>query len=574
MKYSQSLIKTLREAPSDAEVMSHQLLIRAGFIRKVAAGIYEYLPLGLRSIRKVEAIVRDELNKAGCQEVLLPHLVPAELWQESERWGKYGPELLRLTDRHDREYCFGPTHEETISDLVRHSVSSYKAFPFNLYQIQTKFRDEIRPRFGLMRGREFIMKDAYSFHTNEDDLDREYQKMHQAYSHIFKRCGLECRPVDADTGAIGGSSSHEFMVLAETGEDLIAICQSCEYAANLEKAHFKVSCADPTTEALEEVHTPNLKTIDDVSSFLKVSPEQMIKTLVYKWDEGFVVACLAGHRELNEIKLQHLIPGDELRLATDDEILQLTGVPTGFLGPVGLMDLISDKESVRLIFDHSISCIADAVTGSNKKDYHSLHVNLTRDVGENLEFADFSNVLEKDACPQCDSGALKLIRGIEVGHIFKLGDRYAKPMKINYLDQNGKEQTAIMGTYGIGIGRTMAASVEQNHDDKGIIWPRALAPYDCSLITLDETDEILSLVQELRDGFAKLGFDTLWDDRNERAGVKFNDADLIGIPMQIVIGKRGMQNQQIEYKIRGSGEKGFVPLTGALEQLVKILNGL
>ncbi|MBF0105117.1 MAG: proline--tRNA ligase [Deltaproteobacteria bacterium] len=578
MKFSKSLIHTYREAPADAEVISHNLLVRAGMIRKVTAGIYEYLPLGLKSLKKVENIIRNELNRAGCQEVLLPHLVPGELWKESDRWAKYGKELLRLSDRHGREYCFGPTHEETICDLVRHVVSSYKALPQNLYQIQTKFRDEIRPRFGLMRGREFLMKDGYSFHVDHEDLDREYKNMFATYKRIFERCGLTARAVDADTGAIGGKSSHEFMVIAQTGEDVVVYCSACDYAANLEKASCRTANVGAAQEisAVQEVHTPGLKTVDEVAAFLKIKPQQMIKTLVYKADQGFIVVCTAGDREVSEIKLQNIAKAEALRLATDEEVVSFTGVPVGFLGPVGL-DACIRKTALGaqwwLVYDHSVKGIVEAATGANRADYHVVHVAVTRDLKlseDNL--VDVCNVIEGDPCPHCSSGQLKLTRGIEVGHIFKLGFRYSKPMKVTYLDNEGKEQPVVMGTYGIGVGRTMAASVEQNHDDKGIIWPRALAPFDVHLIQLDHTDAITQEAQKIYDALWGAGIEALWDDRDERAGVKFNDADLIGIPVQVIIGKRGLQKGTLEYKIRRTSQKGEAPLLGAVDIIAGLLN--
>ncbi|MCP5464220.1 MAG: proline--tRNA ligase [Deltaproteobacteria bacterium] len=583
MKVSKALIPTLRQAPNDAEVISHKLLVRAGMIRKVAAGIYELLPLGLRSLRKVEAIVRQELDMVGCQEVDLPHLVPSELWQESGRWRKYGKELLRLKDRHEREYCFGPTHEETICDLVRATVNSYKSLPLNLYQIQTKFRDETRPRYGLMRGREFLMKDAYSFHDSFEDLDREYAVMHQAYLNIFKHAGLQCRAVDADTGSIGGSSSHEFMVLAETGEDAIAVCGQCQYAANIEKAKFKLKVVSGgAPQAMEEVSTPDLKTIEEVSGFLKINPDQMIKTLCFAHEEGFAIVCLPGDRELNQAKLAGLLgAGEELRLASDDEVMSLTGVPTGFLGPINLnVNVPKDKKGQALrfdfIFDAALQQNDVFATGANKKDFHFKNVSLTRDFGDKWkqQMADVSTVRAGDACPDCDAGSLQLMKGIEVGHIFKLGQRYSEPMKVNYLDQNGKDQHVVMGTYGIGIGRTMAASVEQNHDDKGIIWPAAIAPYHVHLLMLDDDDEIQSHAQNLYNELWEHGIEVLWDDRKDRAGVKFNDADLIGLPLQVVMGNRGLKNGAFEMKIRKSGEKKTLPLDNMLNTIREELKNL
>ncbi len=582
MKFTQSFIPTLRQAPADAEVISHKLLVRAGLIRKVTSGIYEWLPLGLRALRKLEAIVRDELDRAGCQEVFMPHMVPAELWQESLRWQKYGKELLRIKDRHEREYCFGPTHEEVIVDMVRGLTTSYKNFPLNLYQIQTKFRDEIRPRFGLMRGREFLMKDGYSFHTSSEDLDREYQNMHQAYLNIFKRAGLECRAVDADTGAIGGSSSHEFMVLADTGEDTIAVCQPCQYAANLEKAtrQYKkpTSALNADQNAIQEVLTPQKKSIEDVAQFLKITPDILAKTLIFKCDNQYAVIVLAGNRDVNDIKLGHVLKGDEVRLATESEVLALTGVPVGFLGPVGLIDLIKKHsgQSVVMYYDHSLNENEIYACGANKADFHVTSVSLTRDLNAELslaqgKFIDVASVQNGDQCPQC-AGALKLVRGIEVGHIFKLGTRYSEPMKLSYLDQEGKSQTVIMGTYGVGVGRALASSVEQNHDDKGIIWPLSIAPYQVNLISTDVSENIVATADKIYGELLNQRIDVLWDDRDERAGVKFNDADLIGLPLQIVIGKKGLEKGIVEYKVRATGERGEWPLADVVTCIKNWLN--
>lgn len=571
MKFSRAFIPTLRQAPNDAEVISHQLLVRAGMIRKVAMGIYDFLPLGLRSLHKVENIVREELDRAGCQEVALPHMVPAELWQESGRWQKYGKELLRIQDRHERHYCFGPTHEEVICEMVRGSINSYKQLPLNLYQIQTKFRDEIRPRFGLMRGREFLMKDGYSFHTSVEDLDREYVAMREAYLAIFKRCGLECRAVDADTGAIGGSSSHEFMVLAETGEDVVASCLSCDYAANLEKACFALKNPSERTEAkIQKIATPGKKTIAEVSEFLKIRPEQMIKTLVYKADEHYAVVCVAGNREVHEIKLKNALGCDTLRLASDAEILTETGVPVGFLGPLGL-----EAKNLKVVSDVSVWQITEAASGANHIDEHIVGINVERDLSVKKDSCvDVSSVVAGDFCPHCQTGKLKLLRGIEVGHIFKLGKRYSEPMKLTYLDQQGREQVVIMGTYGIGVSRVMAACIEQYHDDKGISWPLALAPYQVHLVTLDVDDAIMNAAQTLYDDLGRSGIEVLWDDRDERAGVKFNDADLIGLPLQVVLGKRGLAAGQWEYKIRRSGAKGQMLVAAAVETVKKMMETL
>ncbi len=584
MKFSQSLIPTLREAPGDAEVISHKLLIRAGMIRKVSAGIYEFLPLGFKSFKKVEQIIREEMDKADCQEIFMPHAIPADLWQESGRWQKYGSELLRIKDRHERDYCFGPTHEEVVCDLVRQTVHSYKALPIHLYQIQTKFRDEIRPRFGLMRGREFMMKDGYSFHVDLEDLDREYNKMYKTYSDIFQRCGLACRPVEADTGSIGGSSSHEFMVLAQTGEDVIASCDTCQYAANLEKAVYKIS-PDKTSAAKEspkDVHTPNMKSIEEVSGFLKSDASQMIKTLIYVSQDKHIVVCLSGDREVSDAKLKSATGDPDVRLATDEEIELLTGVPTGFLGPLGLEEVIkakSPKAKYQIFYDRSLAIVFQGMTGANKSDYHTVNINIERDLGLKNDpsferFEDLSTVKEGDACPRCKTGKLTLIRGIEVGHIFKLGDVYAKPMKVHFLDKDGKEKVPVMGCYGIGVGRTMAASVEQNHDENGIIWPRALAPFDIHLMNLDKSEESAETTQELYAKLQQSGFKVLWDDRDERAGVKFNDADLIGVPLQVMVGKKCLARGCYEYKIRKDGTRGDVECPKVIEEVGKILEKL
>ncbi len=581
MKFSRSLIPTLRDAPNDAEVISHKLLVRAGFIRKVTAGIYEYLPLGLKSLNRVANIVRDELNKAGCQEVFLPHLIPAELWQESGRWPKYGKELLRIKDRHEREYCFGPTHEEVICDLVRSVVNTYKQLPLNLYQIQTKFRDETRPRFGLMRGREFLMKDGYSFHTSVEDLDREYKVMHQAYLNIFARCGLKCRAVDADTGAIGGKSSHEFMVLAETGEDVVAHCDACVYAANLEKAvtFYEPVLGGENVPPKKEVHTPKMKSIDEVSKYLGTKPSQMIKTLVYIADKVPAIVCLSGDRDVNEVKLKHVTGATEVRLASEAEILELTGVPVGFLGPVGLSEMIQVRNALSefaIYFDQSVMLCVDGVTGANKADFHLQHVSLDRDLDiggfeSTMNLCDFSSVKAGDLCPTCKKGRLNLVRGIEVGHIFKLGTRYSEPMKVSVLDQGGKNLIVTMGTYGIGIGRAMASSVEQNHDEHGIVWPRAIAPFDVHLVTMDNSEDILAKAEEIKAALEKTGVEVLWDDRDERAGVKFNDADLIGLPLHLILGKRGLAKGVVEYKIRRTGVKGEIGLGEVNEKVTALL---
>lgn len=578
MKQSRAFIPTLRQAPAEAEVVSHKLLIRAGMIRRVANGIYEFLPLGLKGLQKVERVIRDALNLAGCQEVHMPHLVPAELWQESGRWQKYGKELLRIQDRHEREYCFGPTHEEVICDMVRGELRSYRELPLHLYQIQTKFRDEIRPRFGLMRGREFLMKDGYSFHASQADLDREYHLMHETYLKIFAACGLACRAVEADTGAIGGSSSHEFMVLADTGEDVIASCSQCEYAANLEKASFAMPARplQASDDDMESVETPGKKSVAEVSQFLKLEPARMIKSLVYKADGELVMICLAGDREVNEVKLTHALACDEITLASDDEVLRQLKVPVGFLGPV------KQALPLKVIFDCSVLLYGDLATGANKKDCHFVHVNLPRELSWEGDYAhwlrrvvkDISSVKPGDACPKCTGGELALLRGIEVGHIFKLGSRYSLPMRVNYIDEHGKEQNTIMGTYGIGVSRVLAACVEQHHDDKGISWPRSLAPFAVHLITMGPEPELARTAATIYEELCRVGIEVLWDDRDERAGVKFNDADLIGIPLQVLIGRRGLEKSEIEYKVRRDGNKGTIPLAESTTGIQRVLNEL
>src|SRR5512133_861252 len=464
MRYSQYFIPTVKETPADAEVVSHQLMLRAGMVRKVAAGIYSYLPLGLRSIRKVENIVREEMNRAGAIEILMPMANPAELWQESGRWEKYGKELLRFKDRKEAEFCMGPTHEEVVTDIVRREVRSYRQMPLNLYQIQTKFRDEIRPRFGLMRGREFIMKDAYSFDVNEAGADKAYEKMYQAYRRIFERCGLKFRAVEADTGSIGGNWSHEFMVLADSGEDAIVSCNACDYAANVEKAESRLMEAAEHAEArpLEKVHTPGKKSIQEVSEFLQLPASATVKMLVLMADNKPVAALLRGDHDLNEIKLKKLLGCEELEMATDEIIAKVTSAPVGFLGPV--------SQSIRMVADLTVKGMRNFVTGANEVDYHLKNVNHERDFVV-TEYADIRNVTHGDPCPRCSGGMLEMWRGIEVGHVFKLGTKYTKALNATFLDPDGKEQIVFMGCYGSGIRRSVASCIEQNHDNNGIIFP-------------------------------------------------------------------------------------------------------
>jgi prolyl-tRNA synthetase len=565
MLYSRYFIPTLKETPSDAEVISHQLMLRAGMIRKLSAGIYNYLPLGLRSIRKFENIVREEMNKADAIEMLMPSVQPAELWQETGRWQFYGKELLRFKDRKDNEFCMGPTHEEVITDMVRREIKSYRQMPLNFYQVQTKFRDEIRPRFGLMRGREFIMKDAYSFDVDSAAADHSYEKMYNAYMRIFERCGLNFRAVEADTGTIGGSSSHEFMVLAESGEDAIVSCNSCRYAANVEKAEVRATTAVTAAGLahLEKKSTPDKKAISDVAAYLGVKVEATIKALVCSNGEGaFVMALLRGDHELNEIKLKNALGWDDIRMATDDEILTATGAPVGFLGPIGV------KSGLLIICDQALSGMTDCVIGANETDMHYVGANPGRDfVIERT--ADLRNVMAGDACPRCESGVMEMWRGIEVGHVFKLGTKYSEKLGATYLDADGKECIIYMGCYGIGIGRTVAASIEQNHDENGIIFPIPLAPFHCSVVALNPGKEagVLAEAEEIYFKLEKLGLEVLFDDRDERPGVKFKDNDLIGIPLRIVVGSKGLAEGKVELKNRKTGVMQLLPIEEAITQV-------
>jgi prolyl-tRNA synthetase len=536
-------------------------MLRAGMIRKLAAGIYNYLPLGLRSIRKVENIVREEMNRAGAIEILMPGVIPSELWKESERWEQYGKELLRIKDRKDAEFCLGPTHEEVVTDLVRREIKSYRQMPINLYQIQSKFRDEIRPRFGLMRGREFIMKDAYSFDVDGDAADLSYEKMYQAYRRIFERCGLRFRAVEADTGSIGGSSSHEFMVLADSGEDAIVSCSSCEYAANVEKAESRpveaVEHADP--RPLERVATPEKRTIEEVSEFLGVHAASMLKTLVLLADNEPVIALVRGDHELNEIKLKNVLDCTELEMAGDEVVTKVTGAPVGFAGPVGM--------KVKIIADLAVKGMKNSVTGGNEKDLHLKNVNLERDF-QVTRFADIRNVVHGDACPRCEGGILEMWRGIEVGHVFKLGTKYSKALKATFLDADGKEQIIFMGCYGIGIGRTVAACIEQNHDENGIIFPIPIAPFQCIISALNIKEEpVREASESIYRQLSEAGVEVLLDDRDERPGFKFKDADLIGIPLRIVVGSKNLAQGNVELKDRKSGEVSLLPIAAAVEKV-------
>ena len=560
MRYSKLLLPTLKEIPAEAETVSHQLLLRAGMIRKLAAGIYDYLPVGLRVLRKVEAIVREEMNRAGAQEVLLPAVQPAELWQESGRWQVYGKELLRFRDRHERDYCFGPTHEEIITDLVRRDVHSYRQLPLNLYQIQTKFRDEIRPRFGLIRGREFIMKDGYSFDVDEAAADQTYQAMYDAYSRIFRRCGLRFKSVEADSGPIGGSFSHEFMVLAETGEDIIASCTACDYAANLEKAEVVPApvTGSQVPSPLTKVHTPAVRTVAEVADFLKISPAQVLKTLLYATDQGVIAVLVRGDHEVNEVKLKNLLRVNELALAGEDVVRRETGAGVGFAGPIGLQ--------LPLYADQSLRGLANLAAGANADDYHYTGVNLDRDVAVR-QYADLRQITAADPCPRCGA-ALEFLRGIEVGHVFKLGYKYSQAMQATFLDANGQEQPMYMGCYGIGVSRIVAAAIEQNHDADGIIFPVPLAPFHVLLIPIASQDQqTMATAETLYQDLTAAGLEVLFDDRDERPGVKFKDGDLLGIPFRVVLGPKTLAQNAAEVRCRRTKQMELLPLASLVPEL-------
>lgn len=563
MRYTQYLLPTTKETPADAEVISHQLMIRAGMIRKVAAGIYSYMPFGLRAVRKVEQIVREEMNRAGAIELHMPMVTPAELWIESGRWEQYGRELLRLKDRKDGEFCLGPTHEEVITDIARREIKSYRQVPINLYQIQTKFRDEIRPRFGLMRGREFIMKDAYSFDVDDAGADTAYEKMYQAYRRIFERCGLKFRAVEADSGNIGGSSSHEFMVLAESGEDAIVSCDSCEYAANVEKAELQPPATEaPTALAdLAEVATPGKKTIEEVASFLKVDPQQTVKTLLVTTDADETVAVLLrGDHELNEIKLCNYLDCNHLEFASDEAVEKVTGAPSGYAGPVGL--------ELRILADQAVQAMSDFVVGANQADTHLTGANCGRDF--NVEaFADLRQAESGDPCPRC-AGRLEVWRGIEVGHVFKLGTKYSEALGARVQDESGQDRNLVMGCYGIGIGRTVAASIEQNNDENGIIWPMPIAPFQVLVTMLNPNDDaVRDAAEKIYRELLDTGIEVLLDDRDERPGSKFKDADLIGIPLRVTVGARGLQEGAFELQERSGGEREMIPVDQAVSNLTE-----
>ncbi|MGE5416636.1 MAG: proline--tRNA ligase [Acidobacteriota bacterium] len=561
MKVSQLLMPTLREDPADAEVISHKLLTRAGMIRKASGGIYTFLPLGYRVIKKIMQIVREEMDRAGAQEILMPIAQPRELWEQTGRWQAYGNEMFRIKDRHDREFCLGPTHEELITNLVSGEVHSYRDLPLMLYQIQDKFRDEIRPRFGLLRGREFIMKDCYSFDVDEQSLDESYRKMYEAYEKIYQRMGLEFRAVEADTGTIGGNVSHEFTVLASNGESVIVYCDTCNYAANVEKAECLAPEAGdrPDLLAMEKVATPNVKTVDEVVSFLKTHAKSIIKTLIYLADEKPYAVLVRGDRELNEIKLKNYLDVSDLALARDEVVRDIIGVGTGSIGPVEL--------KIPVIADLEIEVMINAVGGANDEGQHIKNINPGRDFKVQA-YVDLRNAVAGDKCLHCE-GRLLETRGIEVGQVFKLGTKYSKALNAVFSDEQGNTQPSIMGCYGIGVSRTMAAIVEQKNDENGIIWPLSVAPYHVIIVPVNIKDEEqMKHAMSFYEALQNAGIEVLLDDRDERAGVKFKDADLIGIPLRITLGPKALKEGKVEFKRRWEQDNQLVELNSVLDVIV------
>lgn len=568
MRTSKLYAPTLRQTPAEAEVPSHQLMLRAGFIRKVAGGVYTYLPLAWRTLRKIEQIIREEIEAKDGQELALPIVQPAELWKETGRWAVFGEEMFRLVDRHNREFCLGPTHEEIITDLVRNEVRSYKQLPLLLYQIQNKYRDEIRPRFGLMRGREFIMKDGYSFDKDEAGLDKSYKDMYEAYSKIFSRCGLTFRPVEADGGAIGNATTHEFTVLAETGESDIVYCEKCDYAANAEKSELKVIVA-PEEEALplEKVHTPNAKTIEEVATFLDTPIEKTIKAVVFQNEKEQVICALVrGDHEVNDVKLQNITGAISLTMAEDSAISKVGGV-AGFMSPIGL------NKDVIVVADATVMEMHNAVCGANEQDYHYKNANPKRDFGDVI-VADIRLIAEGDPCPHCGA-PVKMTHGIEVGQVFKLGTKYSEALGATFLDENGKEKPLIMGCYGIGVSRTMAAAIEQFHDENGIIWPVAIAPFEVVIVPINAKDEAqMQIAEKLYADMKNAGIDVLLDDRKDRAGVKFKDADLIGYPVRITVSPKLLDENEVEIKVRKDGATSTIKVDACAETVKEMLKTL
>jgi prolyl-tRNA synthetase len=566
MRFSKYYIKTLKEVPKEADVTSHILMMRAGMIKKLASGIYSYLPLGYKVIKKLETIIREEMDNAGAHELFMPVLQPAELWKETGRWEAMGPEMIRLKDRHNRDFILGPTHEEVITDIIRNDISSYKSLPFNLYQIQTKFRDERRPRFGLMRGREFSMTDGYSFHTTQECLDKEFNNMKEAYGKVFDRCGLHYRPVEADSGAIGGSGSQEFHVLADSGEDEIIFCDSCNYASNLEAARSKLENA-PKEELKEAslLDTPNISKIDDVVNYLKVPVNKTVKAMMYRdvVNDDIYMVLIRGDFEVNEVKLRNLIDTIDVIMLTDEELIN-AGLIKGYIGPYGI-----DLTNIKVIADNSILEISNHTAGGNKIDTHYMDVNYGRDYTANLT-GDVRSSKPGETCSKCD-GQLQSARGIETGHIFKLGTKYSISMKATYLNENGIAQPIIMGCYGLGVTRTVAAAIEQSHDENGIIWPISLAPFIVDVIPASLKDEVqMNLAEEIYSSLKKEGIDTIIDDRDERVGFKFKDADLIGIPFKIISGKRASEGI-VEIKVRKTGESFEINKNEVLDKIQELI---
>lgn len=563
MRVSKLYAPTLREVPAEAEVVSHQLMLRAGFMRKAAGGIYTYLPLAWRVLKKIERIVREEMDAKGSQELLMPIVQPAEIWQESGRWDVYGAEMFRLQDRHNRCFCLGPTHEEMVTTLIRGDVRSYRQLPLSVYQIQNKYRDERRPRFGLMRGREFIMKDAYSFDRDEAGLDKSYQDMYDAYTNIFTRCGLNFRPVEADSGAIGGSGSHEFMVIADSGEAEIVFCTSCDYAANVEKAElFPLEAQEEAMLTKEEVVTPDCKTIADVCAYLKLPVDHSVKAVAYNSEKGLILCFVRGDHEVNEIKVINTCGVIDLEMATEEQ-LAAAGTVGGYMGPVSI-----DNKKVIVVVDATVMKMHNVCCGANKEGYHFINVNPGRDFIPTY-VADIRLIQEGDPCPHC-GGEVSKARGIEVGQVFKLFTKYSSALKATYLDENGKEQPMVMGCYGVGVSRTMAAAIEQNYDDNGIIWPIEIAPYHVLVVPVNTKDEASAAkAEEIYMQLKKVGLETVIDDRNERPGVKFKDADLIGYPLRVVVGPKTLTEGKLEVKIRKTGEIRYLPLDGDYVQDIK-----
>lgn len=566
MRVSKMFAPTLREVPAEAEVVSHQLMLRAGFLRKSAGGMYNYLPLAWRVLKKIENIVREEMDASGAQELLMPIVQPAEIWQESGRWGVYGEEMFRLKDRHNREFCLGPTHEEMVTSLIRGDVRSYRQLPMNVYQIQNKFRDERRPRFGLMRGREFIMKDAYSFDRDEAGLDVSYKLMYDAYTRIFTRCGLTFRPVEADSGAIGGSGSHEFMVIADSGEAEIVYCNECDYAANVEKAEMHViEAPEEEAKAVEEVKTPDCKTIADVCAYLNLPVDKSVKAVAFNSEKGLILCFVRGDHEVNEIKVINTVGVNEVEMA-EESLLAAAGTVGGYMGPVGI-----DPEKTIVVVDSTVMKMHNICCGANKEGYHLLNVNPGRDFTPTY-VADIRLIQEGDPCPHC-GGKVSKARGIEVGQVFKLFTKYSEAMHATFLDENGKEKPMVMGCYGVGVSRTMAAAIEQNNDKDGMIWPVAIAPYEVLVVPVNTKDEASTQKAEtIYEELKKAGVEAVIDDRNERPGVKFKDADLIGYPLRVVVGPKTLAEGKLEVKVRRTGEVQMLPLDsdyiGAIKELL------